>query len=437
MKNSCAAPGRGLFRLGAFAFWLAALGASAQEPGVRTISLDEALRLAWLNNPVTVSAEAAVQTAEASRLESFGTFLPQFTANGIYANSSNTRFDQATGRLVSTSYTAQTQFSYDLFTAGRRFMSYRSSQARLDAADASMRLARFQTALTTTSAYYDAAASAELVGTSSQRLERARQQLAFAQTRLEVGSATRSDVLRAEIEVGNAELALIDAQSALRSARLTLGQQIGTGGEVEPTDSTLPEEAPVLPPPDSLAARAARSSPQALAADAVWADTRTSKLSSYTTYLPNLRATGGFDWFAPTYPPTTRSWNVRLTASYSLFNGFSREASVQRAAAAERVAATRARDASIGARAQAIDAAQRVESAGRRVTIARRSVDLAREDLRVQEERYQIGVATIVELQTSQLSLADAESSFVRAKQQLGVSIAQLEAVLGARLGDN
>ncbi len=406
----------------------------AQQPELRSVTLEEALRLAYLNNPTTVSAEASVQQAEASNREAWGSFLPNLTVNGIFANSSNQRFDQATGRLVSTSYTAQTQASYDLFTAGRKLITLRSAGANLDAADAALRDARFGTALSTTSAFYEAAASAELVKAAERRLERALQQLEFAQTRLEVGTATRSDVLRAEIEQGNAELAVIDAESALRTARLSLGRQIGTGGEVEPADAVLPEEPPPLPSPDSLAARAARTSPSALSADASWNATKAGKLSSYSYYLPTVRLTGGYDWFAPTYPPTKRSWSMRLTASLPLFNGFSREATVSRAAAAEHAARIRAQDAVIAARAAAIDAAQRIESAGRRVAIAKHSVELAQEDLRVQEERYQNSVATILDLQTSQVALADAESAFVRARQQLGVAIAQLETVLGSRI---
>jgi len=408
----------------------------AQQQEVRRVTLDEALRLAYLNTPATVSAEASVRSAEASSREAWGAFLPNLTVNGIFANSSNQRFDQATGRLVSTSYTAQTQASYDVFTAGRKLMTLRSASANVEAADAALRDAQFSTALATTSAFYEAAASAELVKAAERRHERALQQLDFAETRLEVGTATRSDVLRAEIEKGNAELAVIDAESALRTARLGLGRQIGTGGEVEPSDPTLPEVPPLLPSPDSLASRAARTSPSARAAEASWSATRVGRLSSYSFYLPTLRLTGGYDWFAPTYPPTNRSWSLRLTASLPLFNGFQREGTIARAAASEHLAGIRAQDAVIAARAAAIDAAQRIESAGKRVAIAKHSVELAQEDLRVQEERYQNSVATILDLQTSQVALADAESAFVRARQQLGVAIAQLENVLGSRITD-
>lgn len=416
---------------------LCLLSSVASGQTVRTVTLQEAITLAHRNHPVTVAAETDVSIAGSDRLAALGSFLPSVTANGVYTNSSNERFDQATGQRVSTSYIAQTQFGWDLFTAGRRFASYRAARSRLAAADAGLREAQFGTALETTAAYFGAAAAVHLVTVANQRLTRANQQAEFARTRLEVGTATRSDVLRAELEVGNSEVAVIDAESGLRSARLALGRQIGSGGEVQPADPDLPETAPDLPPFDSLAVRAARTSPLVQSAEADRAATGSERFSSYMAYVPSLRLTGGLDWFSPTYPPQARSWNVRLTASLPVFNGFQREAGVQRAEAAERLAGAVARDAELGARAAAVDAAQQIESAQRRVTIARRTVELAREDLRVQEERYQIGSATIVELQTSQLALAEAESLFVLSREQLGVAIATLEAVLGERIDGN
>jgi outer membrane protein TolC len=307
----------------------------------------------------------------------------------------------------------------------------------VNAADASLRDATFRTALVTTSVYYEAAAGAELLTVAARRQDRASRQLEFARTRLEVGTATRSDVLRAELELSNAELARIDAESALRSARLELGRQTGLGGEVQTVEAALPEAPPVLASPDALGRRAEEISPLVAAAEAAAAEARAERLSSYTFYLPTVRLVGGYDWFNVEYPPSRRSWSLRLTASLPVFNGFQREATVARANAVERTAEARARDAALAARAGAIDAAQQVESAGRRVEIARHAVTLAQEDLRVQEERYQIGAATILELQTSQLSLAQAEADYVGARQGLGVAVATLEAVLGERIERN
>lgn len=396
------------------------------------VTLDDAIRMALERDPAAVAAEAAVSAAEAGVLESRGAWLPSLSLNGVYANSSNERFDQTTGRLVSQSYTAQVQGSWELFSGGRRIAQARSAGAELDAADAQYLSQRYQTILTTTETFYGAAANRELVDAAGQRLERARQQLEFAETRLELGTATTSDVLRAELEVGNAELALLDAESALRRTALELGRQMGVASEVHPAPAALPAEAPGLPALDRLVERALRSSPSVQAAEASLRSRKAARLAAFTPYLPSLRLSGGYDWFAFEFPPDQRSWSFRVFGSLPVFNNFQREATVQRASAAERTAEARARDATIAARVQVESAVQEITAAERRVEIADRATDLAREDLRVQEERYQIGMATILDLQASQVALAEAEVAAVRARQALGSAVARLEAVLGA-----
>lgn len=408
--------------------------ASAQEPGVPVVTLDEAIRLAMLADPGIAATDAAVTSAGADVLEARGAWVPPLTLNGTYANSSNQRFDQTTGRLVSESYTAQIQTNYELFDGGRRIAQRRRAGAGLRAAEANHRAQEYNTRLATTDAFFRAAAAEELVRSAEQRIARARQQHEFAQTRLEVGTATRSDVLRAELELANAELGLVDAEAALRAARLELGRQIGRSGPVRPAESALPDVAPTLPPLDTLLARAERTAPVTLAAQAAAEERSAAKWASYTSYLPSIRAIGGYDWFAFQFPPDQQSWSVRFVASIPVLNGFQREAAITRASAAARAADARARDAAIAARVSAENAANAIESAERRVAIARRTVELAEEDLRVQEERYRIGNATILELQSSQLALADAEVEWVRARQALGVAVARLEAVLGESL---
>lgn len=407
----------------------------AQAPvGMRQVSLEEAVRLALERAPAAVAARSAIQTAGADVLEARGAWLPSFNAATSFTNSSNERFDQSTGRLVSESYTAQLQASYELFGGGRRWAERNRASAGLQAAEARGRAQRFATILETTELFYEAAAADQIVLAASQRLERARRQLDFAETRLRVGTATRSDVLRAELETGNAEIALIDAETALRSSRLELGRQLGLESGAEPTEGALPETAPPLPGLSDLVAWAVDRSPQVVASAADLDAARATRWAAVGSYFPTLRATGGYDWLAIDFPPADRSWSLRLTASLPLFDNFDREASLARASAAERQAEAEARDAAIGVRVAVENAAREVEAAERRTGIARRAVDLAREDLRVVEERYRIGSATILDLQTSQVALAEAEIGAVRSRQGLGVAVAELEAVLGATL---
>jgi outer membrane protein len=408
--------------------------AAAQQP--RVLMLDEVVRLALEADPAAVAAEAAISTASADLMQVRGSWLPSLTVNSSYANSSNERFDQATGRLVSESYTAQLQGGYDIFAGGRRLLNHRAAGASLAAADAQYASQRFATILRATESFYAAAAATDIVAAARQREQRARDQLNAAQTRLELGTATQSDALRAELEVGNAEAAVLDAESALRQAALELGRLVGVAGQVQAAEAALPERAPALPSLDELVARATSSSPSVTAARAALRSRRAERLATYTPYLPTLRLTGGYDWFSAIFPPQQRSWNLRLIATLPVFNNFQREASIRRAGAAERVAEARAQDATIAARVSVESAAAEIASAERRVAIADRAVTLAREDLRVQEERYAIGMATILDLQTSQVALSDAEVNVVRARQALGTAIARLESILGQPLSE-
>lgn len=410
------------------------MGAPALAQEAPVLTLDQVVRLAVERDPAAVAAEAALSNARTDMLQAAGTWLPSVFSSTSYNNSSNERFDQATGRLLSESYTARLEAGYDIFTGGRRLLGQRSAGAAVTAADAQYASQRYATILRATEVFYAAAAAADLVRVVEQRLERARQQLTAAETRLELGTATQSDALRAELEVGNAEAALLDAQSTMRNTTLELGRQVGTAGQVRPAPAALPDRGPTLPSLDVLVQQATSASPTVRAAEATLRLRRSERLSSFTPYLPTVRLTGTYDWFSFDFPPQQRTWSMRVTASLPVFNNFQREAALQRTAAAERVAEARARDAAIFARVSVESAAAEIASAERRVAIADRAVQLAREDLRVQEERYTLGVATILDLQTSQVNLSDAEVTSVRARQSLGTATARLEAILGQRL---
>jgi outer membrane protein TolC len=409
-----------------------ALPAPGQE--VESVTREEAVRLALERSPAAVGAHGATRMAEAGVLEARGAWLPSLNANSTYSNSSNERFDQSTGRLVSESYTAQLGATYDVFTGGRKIANWQGASASLRAAEARERGQRYATILETTRIFYQAAAAEELLGAARQRLERANRQQEFAETRRLVGTATRSDVLRAELEQATAEIAVLDAESQLRTARLALARQIGRPGGVRPAAGALPEEPPSVPPLEALITRAEDNAPAAVAARADLDQAGSEKREAWSQYVPSLRLTGGYDWFSFRWPPDQESWSLRLVATMPLFNGFTREADLVRAEAARRTAEAEARDAVLAARAAVEDAAGEIDTAARRVEIARRALELAREDLRVIEERYQLGAATILDLQTSQVALADSEVEWVRARQELGVAVAALEAELGEPL---
>jgi outer membrane protein TolC len=189
--------GRAVTRAAAVVVFLSVSAGARAQQAPRVMTLDQVVRLAVEQDPAAVAAEGALSAARADQLQQTGAWLPTVNLNSFYSNSSNQRFDQATGQLQSESYTAQLQGGVDLFTGGRRLLAQRTVRAQVAAADAQYESQRFATVLAATETFYDAAAAADLVAVAEQRMQRARDQLAAARTRLELGTSTQSDALRA------------------------------------------------------------------------------------------------------------------------------------------------------------------------------------------------------------------------------------------------
>ena len=75
-----------------------------------------------------------------------------------------------------------------------------------------------------------------------------------------------------------------------------------------------------------------------------------------------------------------------------------------------------------------------IEAAVASIGLAEQSVELAAEDLRVTQERYRLGLATILDLQAAQITLLQAEIDLIRRRFDYQLGLARVEALLGTNL---
>jgi len=284
--------------------------------------------------------------------------------------------------------------------------------------------------------FYNALADADLVRVGDAQLKRAQQQLQVVTDKLRAGSATRSDSLRAVVDVGTARLSLLQAQANLATAQADLGRQIGIEAEVQAVpDSVL---AP-LPDTTGLRAEALARAPQVQQADAQAKATRAQVWASRSQYWPTLNLSYSDNRQGPGSPfnnfssyPETFSWRFGL--SWTLFNGFTREANQVAASVDRDVAEAHAADLRRQTNAQLTQQLAALTTAATQMDISRANVAAATEDLRVQQQRYRVGVATILDLLTSEASLTQAEVSLVQSRYNYLIARAQLEALVGRSL---
>lgn len=400
----------------------------------RRIQLDEAVEVALRRSPELEQARAEVQRAEQDRLGAYGSFLPRVSMAYGYSNSSTGRLDPTNQAITRTSYTVQLGGSIDLFTGLRRVHDLRAARRRMDAREQGYREQRYGTIESVTTAYFDAVAAMELVRVEAARLRRQQDQLRFVRNQVEVGQATRSDVLRSEVELNNARLAVLQAQNDARDATFRLSAAMGVEERMAPAPSATLEAPPLDQDRETLTRMAMESAPGLDAVQAELEASRAQVESARSSYLPNLTLSGGWAWQNTEYPPANRSWNVSLTGQYPLFDGFRRETELFRAETQVRIAEARKRATELSIRSRVDAAYSTVEAARVGIQLAERSVELTREDLEVTRERFRLGLASILDLQTAQINLQQAEADLVRRRFDLRAAIARLEALLGTDL---
>ena len=267
----------------------------------QTVTLSEAINRALDVLPSMVQARGAIENANAAKLQTWGSWLPTVSSSAGSSINSSTRFDDRTQTMISgssSSYSASLSANMTLFDGFARLADHRIANAEIVGADASYVNTRFQTVLLVKQAYFNALAAEELVGISDTRIQRAVEQLNISIEKLNAGTATRSDTLRSHVEVANAQLQRLQAETQLSTAEADLARLVGLDGAVSAeSDDALLEIADV--DTTSLRAEVLGQSPQIQQTDAAELSAAAQYSATTAQYLPRASASASKSWSWP------------------------------------------------------------------------------------------------------------------------------------------
>jgi outer membrane protein len=287
--------------------------------------------------------------------------------------------------------------------------------------------------------YYAVLAAIESEEAATFQMAQANEQFKTSIAKVRAGVATRSDSLRGVIQVGNAQLALINAQSNKEAADAALTRLVGSAQPVTADPNSIQENMAALPDSAELAVLA-KTGPAVQEARANVEAAQESRKASKATYLPSLSASysrtgSGIDpRFGLGNDPFSYNGRLSFSLSYPVFNNFQREEQVTRAKVAEINAKATFRDTELGAQESLTQYIGALRGASQRVAVQVASVAAAEEDVRVQQQRYNIGASVLLDLITSQAALATARQALIQARYDYRIARAQLEALIGRDL---
>jgi len=404
------------------------------------LSLQTVVAQTLAHSPAVVSAAGTVRDAAALRRVTLGAFLPSVSLNSSagWTDQSLATTGVSGSGLGSTlnAYGAGLTAAVDVFTGGRRGAQRSQAEAISQAADAGLVQQRYATILLARQSYYDVLRAHELVRVAAEFVAQAELGLGYARDRLAAGTATRADVLLAELSLSTARRQQLAARDTLSTTSAALGRLVGANGSVDADPLTTLEPIPLALGDSGVLALAPAAAPLVVNAQALANAGTAAVRASETQYLPTISLGAGYNWSnnGRVSGALPSGWIVAFTTSFPLFNGFVREASVTQAKVAADVATATSADAKRFVRAEAQRLLGSLHVAEQDITLTLDAVRLAGEDLRVIQARYRAGIATILDVLTSQTALIQAELDLVSARFSYQVARASLEALLGRDL---
>ena len=386
-------------------------------------------------SPAATQSGQGVRSAQSEVRVARGSYLPSLTATSS-ALRSDVVNATTPGASAASSYAAGLSSSLEVFTGGRRRADRERSEADLGAAQAVDVAQRYQVTLIAERAFYETLRGGDLLGVAQARVSRAEQGVRYAQDRVRAGTATRSDELRARLELTTGRQQLIAARDTLQSAAFALGRLVGADGPVGARRMASLEPRGLALTDSEIVKLAVAEAPAVRAAQASARATEAATRAARTLYVPDVRVTGGYAWANQSLliGATRPGWQLAVGTSFPLFNGFQREDVIARSDAQAAVARAASSDATRFIRAESARLLSGLKFAEQSIALASEAVTAAREDARVQTERYRAGISTSLDRLTSELAVTQAELGLVAARYNYQVTRATLEALIGRPL---
>ena len=427
-------------RAGALVAFLAlavAVPAFAQEtaPLRGTITVDEAVKRALERNHDILAARENIEAAEGGKKQALQGYLPGLDATWNY----NKQFDTSTLVPVGNTF-IETNEAYTLNFRVRQTLidwgAYKSIQAagkNVAANKYDYAQGRADLVLATKQQYYALLRAQLLAEVADSALVVSEQELKRVESLFELGMVARGDVLKAKVRVSQSKLDVITSSNTVVLERASLARLLGQ----DPNDD-LAAARDITPTPavvDSAAVfnEALVNRSDLKAAEAALAAANASVGAAKAGYYPTLD--GSLGYVHTDYDPTLTGYRTRsgsLLLNVPIFSAlYGTKGAIQQNQAAanqQRYAYDKKRlDVQVEVRNSVSTALQANEG----LTVAIDQVESAREDLKLSQEKYNVGSGTILDLIDAQVALQRARSNYVNALTLVRIAEASLERVRG------
>ncbi len=278
----------------------------AQGPALpsvpQTLSLREAVELATRYNPGFRQTRNDRGAAAWGVRNAYASFLPRVTLFGgmTYRGAGTQVFSTTSFQQPSSTVGSDYSFSLSISLSGRTLMQPGLANAQLRATEASITSWEINLESTVQQQYLTVLQAEAQVQLAEVQVTRNEEFLRLARARYEVGQNTMLDVRTAEVNLGQARVALLQNRHSVTVEKLRLFQQMGVPAPTDPSVVTLSDTFPIVEPEwqltDLLSAAQARN-PDLLALRAQQSSAKANERAVKSDWLPSVSVSAGWSGF--------------------------------------------------------------------------------------------------------------------------------------------
>ncbi|MCC5468465.1 TolC family protein [Pelosinus baikalensis] len=390
------------------------------------LSLDDSIALALQNNPSIKMAIADKDKAVWGIKENEAGKMPNLSLSN-----SNNR-SGAEGASSNENFNTSLRVSWPLYTGGRTEGLIDQAKYNANIATVGVAKVKEQVKLDTTTAYFSVLQNNKLVTVNQQTVDNLSEHLKNVQAQYEVGTIAKSDVLRSEVELANAQQNLTKAQNTYDVSIATFNNIIGL-----PLDSqnTMKDDLAFVQYDMSLEdsiQMAKEKRPEIVQSqDTINAAKAGIKVAD-SGKLPTVSASGTQGWSGSKFPGDKSNWTVGVSASWDIFDGGVTNAKIKEAQANVDKVNHSDQQIRTAVELEVRQAYLSMKEAEARIETSKVAVGKANEDLKASQAKYYAGVGTNLDVIDAQVALTQAETNATQAVYDYSVNKAKLQKAIGA-----
>lgn len=417
---------------------------SEELPGTLDLTLAESIQMALENNRAIKKAMTDWDNAKWARHEvrrQSGLSVSWQGAAmrlGGHSVEDARRAEPITGIRYDREYSHAFVGSFPLYTGGQLENLRRAAGFGVDVAELTLEATRQGIRASTTEAYFRILQCRNMVAVNQEAVDTLTAHLNNVQAHYRVGMVAKSDVLRSQVELANAQQALVLAQNDYDIAVATFNNIIGLPTETNVNASeelTYTEYELTLRPCTEYALW---HRPDGIAADRAVSAQQANMNAEKSGYQPKLSAQAqrslAGDAITETNHKSGDAMTVGVVASWNIFDNNVTGARVAQQKASLMKAEETAAETYEQIQLDVQTAYLNLMAAAKNIATTSVAVEQAREDYKIAQVRYTAGVGTNVDVMDAEQALISAQTTYVSALYKHNVSKASLDWAMGIKV---